>query len=218
MPARIAALTVLALATFAPPAAAQPASVADACRALVGSLATVDTADDAGAAFCEATAGLEARLIDAEERADALAARLAELGPWVAPPGAILLVDDVRGCPPGWTDVGEREPDVFAGRVPVAAGIGIPEEVPRHRSLGGTADVILDARHLPPHSHELPLAFARLPNAETGGARSGFGAGGSRDLVAAPARTGRETTARAGVGAPHENRPPFVGLYWCRRD
>jgi hypothetical protein len=214
MPVPFAAAAVV-LAAAALPATAQDTSIADACLEFTRAVAPESAA---GPAFCDTVAALETRLNETEARAAGLQARLAETAPWVAPPGSILLVDDARGCPDGWTDVGEREPDVFAGRVPVAAGIGIPEEMPGYRSLGGSAAVTLEPSHLPPHRHDLPLAFARLSGTETGGASSGFMAGGARDRVAVPSRTGRETTERAGVGAPHENRPPFVGLYWCRRD
>lgn len=209
MPARLAATVCIALAALLPPAAAQEAPTeARACRDLTGSL---DADPETAAAFCNAIAGLA-------ERAAALEAELAEVAPWVAPPGAILLVDDVRGCPEGWTDVATSEPEVFAGRFPVAAGVGIPEEVPRHRDLGGTAQVRLSVNELPPHAHELPVRFARVPGAEADRAGSGLVTGSARDQLAVPARTGRERTTTTGAGAPVENRPPFVALYWCRRD
>jgi len=209
MPARLAAAVGITLAALLSPAAAQDApEPAAACRDLTASL---DAEPDAAAAFCDAVAGLA-------ERAAALEAELAEVRPWIAPPGAVLLVDDVRGCPEGWTDVATSEPEVFAGRFPVAAGVGIPEEVPRHRDLGGTAQVQLSPSDLPPHAHDLPLRFARVPGVETDRAGSGLITGSARDQLAVPARTGRERTGTSGMGTPVENRPPFVALYWCRRD
>ena len=212
----IAIFTALAaVAGLTLPVAAQDDPGLEACRALTSGL---DAEPEAATAFCDAFAGLEERAAAAAERAAALEARLAEVAPWVAPPGAVLLVDDVRGCPEGWTDVATREPEVFAGRFPVAAGVGIPEQVPRHRDLGGTAQVELDPSALPPHAHDLPLRFTRVPGIEADRGGTGLVTGSARDQLAVPARTGRERTGTAGAGAPIENRPPFVALYWCRRD
>jgi hypothetical protein len=219
MPTRLVVAALLALAGLAPEAAAQNAApntdAGAACRAFTGDLA----ADrEAAAGFCDAVAALAERAATAEARVDDLEDALADVEPWVAPAGAILLVDDVRGCPDGWTDVAETEREIFAGRFPVAAGVGIPDEVPRHRDVGGSHRVQLTERELPSHAHQLPLRFARVPGAEADRAGSGLVTGSARDLVAVPARTGRERTERVGVGAPIENRPPFVGLYFCRRD
>jgi hypothetical protein len=215
MPARLAATVCLALAALVPPAAAQDAPATAACRDLTSGL----DADAATAtAFCDAFEALAERAEAAEARAAALEGRLGDIATWVAPPGAILLVDDVRGCPDGWTDVATSEPEVFAGRFPVAAGVGIPEQVPRHRDLGGTAQVTLTPTDLPPHAHDLPLRFARVPGVEADRGGSGLIAGSARDQLAVPARTGRERTGTTGTGMPVENRPPFVALYWCRRD
>ncbi len=196
--------------------APEPSACARLMAELVDGAAAVrpEVAD----AFCTAMNGLAERAAAAEARATELTSRLEAIAPWVPPPGAILLVDDVRGCPDGWTDVGVREPEVFAGRVPVAAGVGPVDEVPGHRSLGGEARVRLGESELPPHEHDLPLRFARVPGADADTGRSGLVVGSSRDLLAVPSRSGRERSERAGAGAPHENRPPFVGLYWCRRD
>jgi hypothetical protein len=217
MPYRLAVAAWIALATLVPPAAAQDAPEAAACRDLTNSL---DAEPATATAFCDAIAVLAERAEAAEARAAAIESRLGEVAPWVAPPGAILLVDDVRGCPDGWTDVAIDEPEVFAGRFPVAAGVGIPEEVPRHRDLGGALQLQLGPGDVPPHTHDLPLRFTRVPGVDTGRTGSGLVTGSARDQLAVPARTGRERTGTAGTGtgAPLENRPPFVGLFWCRRD
>jgi len=215
MPARLVVAALLALAGLAPAAAAQNASGAAACREFTGGLAADP---EAAAGFCDAFEALAERAATAEARVDDLEDALADVEPWVAPTGAILLVDDVRGCPDGWTDVADAEREVFAGRFPVAAGVGIPDEVPRHRDIGGTHRVQLTERDLPSHAHDMPLRFARAPGAETERTGSGLATGSARDLVAVPARTGRERTGRVGAGAPVENRPPFVALYFCRRD
>jgi hypothetical protein len=117
MPYRLAVAAWIALATLVPPAAAQDAPEAAACRDLTNSL---DAEPATATAFCDAIAVLAERAEAAEARAAAIESRLGEVAPWVAPPGAILLVDDVRGCPDGWTDVAIDEPEVFAGRFPVA--------------------------------------------------------------------------------------------------
>jgi hypothetical protein len=215
MPARPALTLALAFGLLALPAHAQEGEAAAACRAFTGGL---EADAEAAGAFCDAVAGLAERAAAAEERAAAVEAALAEAAPWVAPPGAVLLVDDVRGCPEGWTDVAIAEPGVFAGRFPVAAGVGIPEQVPRHRDLGGTLQNQLTTANLPVHAHDLPLRFSRVPGVEADAGGSGLVTGSGRDQLAVPTLAGRERTGVAGAGAPVENRPPFVALYWCRRD
>jgi len=202
------------------PAAAQESGPAAACRAFTDAVAsaTPDVEAQLGEAFCGAVGDLAAELEAARERVEELETRLTDAEPWVPPPGAVVLVDDERGCPDGWTDIGVMEPDVFAGRVPVAAGVGIPGEVPRHRELGGAATVALSAAEVPPHDHDLPMAFARAPDGVGSPGATGFASGSTRNQIVVRARAGRERTGRTGAGAAHENRPPFVALYWCRRD
>ena len=212
---RLTVACLIAVAAWTVPAWAQDAAGVEACRDVA---AGAGTPPETAIAFCDAFADLAARTAAAEERAAAAQEQLAELEPWVAPPGAILLVDDVRGCPDGWTDVATNEPETFAGRFPVAAGVGIPDEVPLHRGIGGTAQLQLDRANLPPHTHDLPLSFVRVPGMEPPRGGAGLTAGTARDQVAVSTRMGRERTASTGNAMPLDNRPPFVGLYFCRRD
>ncbi len=207
------------------PAAAQTGG---ACADLgaAGSFIAGLAADGTGAgaeAVCEEIVGLQARASAAEAQAAELRAAL-ELAQEAAPPaGSILLVDDGRGCPAGWTDVALAEPEVFAGRTPLAVGFAEERVFRGYRQVGGSEAVALTEGELPAHAHALPLGFeARRDGSGTRSGSSlgsGFASGSSLgDQVAVRTLAGREQTGRAGAGAPHDNMPPFVALFWCRKD
>ncbi len=178
----------------------------------------------------EAVNGLCQQFGDLARRAESAEAQVAEVRTalqvtqaQLPPQGAIMLVDDGRGCPQGWVDVAVAEPEVFAGRMPVASGLA-GEVFRGYREVGGSEQTTLTEAELPAHDHALPLAFASPRGrgaAGEGAGRSlggGFGAGGSfGDQVVVQALAGRERTERAGAGLPFTNMPPFVSLFWCRR-
>ncbi len=189
--------------------------------ALAGNVAGIDA--PAVAAMCAQIAELEQRAETAATEAAALRTDLDRARAQLPPTGSILLVDDRRGCPAGWTDVALSEPGVFAGRVPVAAGFSEGLSFRNFRQVGGSETVALSEPELPAHAHVLPLGFNAPRTAAGGPSRPGgavggsFSVGGSDTEVAVRALTGRERTERSGAGAAHENMPPFVALYWCRK-
>ncbi len=224
-----AGLLAAALAGLSLPAAAQtsPASCAELGTAGAALAALVGLADGLNVATVDSLCG---QLGDLNRRAEAAEAQAAELRTvldltqaQLPPVGSIMLVDDGRGCPEGWTDVAIAEPEVFAGRVPVATGLA-GEVFRGYREVGGSEQTVLTEAELPAHTHSMPLAFdsrhhrggaVEGPGRSLGG---GFGAGGSYgDQVPVRALAGQERTARAGAGLPFNNMPPFVGLFWCRR-
>lgn len=226
----IACALVVAAAQLASvgPAAAQT-TPAGACAGLgdagAAILALTASNEAAGATAADALCGL---LQDVSARAEAAEAQAAELRTallvtqeQMPPRGSILMVDDGRGCPAGWTDVALAEPEVFAGRMPVATGFAEERTFRGFREIGGSEAVVLEEANLPPHAHTLPLAFvASRDRAEGSRAGSGFTGGGSfgNQQVATRSLSGRERTERAGGALPHDNMPPYVSLFWCRRD
>lgn len=168
-------------------------------------------------AFCTDYGRMAERLTDAEIEVERLQAALAEAEASVPPAGSVLMVDRSQGCPAGWTDVALAEPDLFASRMPVAVGFADGREFKAYRDVGGAESQRLNEAQLPPHGHGLPLAFTRMQGDDRPGSsfapRTTTG-----QQVAISARTGREATDRAGAGQPVATMPPYIALFFCRRD
>ena len=118
-----ALVTAAAVVVTTPtPVAAQSCAALGPAGAFVRALADGGDADGGGAEGGDAPGPAAAEdlcrvLVDLERRAAAAEAQVAEVRAALTvtqsalpPPGAILLVDDGRGCPQGWTDVALAEP------------------------------------------------------------------------------------------------------------
>ncbi|MEO1090858.1 MAG: hypothetical protein AAFX81_09515 [Pseudomonadota bacterium] len=213
-------LLALALSMVAVPAAAQTTS---SCGDLgvFGTFVTAVTsanpaiesqvAEDA----CAAYADIALRLAETEAELEVVRNDLIATGAALPPPGSIMLMDDATGCPAGWTDVAVVEPEVFAGRVPVAVGFSADRSIRAFREVGGEEAHRLVTAELPPHDHRLPLAFSSQRDDGPSSAASRLLSGRQ---IAVATRTGGEATRPTGSGQPHPNMPPFVAIYWCRKD
>ena len=140
------------------------------------------------------------------------------------PEESIIVVDDERGCPAGWIDVAEEAPQLFAGRMVVAAGF-FEERVPRRfHDKGGIEAVILKEEHMPKHSHEIedPGHSHRslwLGDIVEGGS---IGFPGKRGEIGEAVKTGHNTTRimiqETGGDQSHNNMPPYIALYFCKKN
>ena len=120
--------------------------------------------------------------------------------------GAVVAYDDAGGCPSGWTEFSDGN-----GRVLLGAASGFP-----YRQAGGHAKVSLGIDHLPSHTHSLDPAY-----------EWGFDVNGSDrepqrfdvdDGTPWQGNYGQITTTPAGRGIPHDNMPPYIPLYLCKKD
>lgn len=141
----------------------------------------------------------------------ALQEELKSLRDRLPPEDAIMLVDDADGCPTGWIDVAAREPQIFAGRTIVARGFHSDRQPREYRDTGGEEEHLLEWGEMPPHTHSYEDTFVEI-------------VGGNEQLSAA-ARSQRvrnkkaeKETSEAGRGEPHNNMPPFIALYYCKKD
>ncbi len=207
-----------AVAAGAGQAAAQSCAELGTVGALIEGLAEASSLDPALAgAFCADYRRMATRLTDAEIEIERLEAELAEAAAMQPPVGSVLMVDRGQGCPAGWTDVALAEPEIFAARFPVAVGVVEGRDFRGYRDVGGNERHRLTEAELPPHGHTLPFAFTRLPGEER--STSSFAPRlGSGQQVAVAARTGREVTDRTGGAQPLPTTPPYVALFFCRRD
>lgn len=185
----------------------------------LSSLLLVVPAAEAGAAECaEDLAARTADMTVADSQA-AYAECLAELAAAVGrlqaaavPPGAVAAFDRTGGCPEGWSPFLAGESRMILG-----ASSGQPSEfgkdaagralaLRQFRDRGGFEAVALSTAQMPSHRHV-------VQHRKTG-------AVGSTHGLAAAANWGAQntTSSAAGRGQPHENMPPFIALYFCKKD
>ncbi len=114
------------------------------------------------------------------------------------PAGAVIAFDNPNGCPPGWTDMGQG----WRGHTLVAAVADTNDRFGFRRS-GGEASVTLSLTHLPPHDH----------GGIWGGTEQKAG------MLNEPAyhSSGYAQARMEGGGQPHENMPPYIALYFCKK-
>lgn len=131
------------------------------------------------------------------------------------PAGAILIVDNVNGCPKGWVDLGTKEAELFAGRTIVAVG-----KKKIYRDRGGFETTRLTISQLPSHSHR-PLGRQKTIRVVT---RGGILSGEDWITVLTPEETCRDckeriiATSSQSTQAVIDLLPPYIALYLCKKE
>lgn len=122
------------------------------------------------------------------------------------PAEAVIPIDSVNGCPEGWA---EFEP--ASGRMIVAVGDGKGRlSLKKYRDVGGEETHTLTLAETPIHDHGFQFHVVinqgsgtdKFVQEEGGGNFTGLG--------------NRRSTA-AGRGEPHNNMPPYIALYLCKK-
>ncbi|MEP6018148.1 MAG: hypothetical protein ABJ251_06655 [Paracoccaceae bacterium] len=141
------------------------------------------------------------------------------------PSGAVVAFDLPNRCPEGWGPFAELQ-----GRVIIGASFGIPDNLFRseatidrkYRDHGGQEEVALTGHEqLPRHRHEVEvggssrLSFVDYSQfKQDGGTSPLVSNSGTRHPYAG---TGTFRTNYVGNSVPHENMPPFIALYYCKK-
>lgn len=135
------------------------------------------------------------------------------------PAGAVLAFDLPSQCPDGWSPFAEGQ-----GRVVVGASFGIDDNLFRgtaltqrkYRDHGGEERVTLTEAQMPEHRH-ISGDFDSI--------MTGVGAGQApAGLLEDIQESGRANLYRrgampvAGGSEPHNNMPPYIALYLCKKD
>ncbi len=117
------------------------------------------------------------------------------------PKGAVVAFDLSSGCPKGWTDLGVSEPGHFAGRTIVAVGRNQNRQAHEYRDRGGAETHVLTTAELPKFVKSLKVFRER------------DGAGPGTLAYITDVKVGT-----AGKSSPHNNMPPYIALYFCKKD
>jgi len=119
------------------------------------------------------------------------------------PSGVVLAFDRPQGCPAGWNDMG----DEWHGKFLVVA---VPETDDQYgfRRTGGAATHTLTVQEIPSHDHQQIWGqdvSQDRPHAS------------GNNLRALRASGMVQRTNATGGGQSHNNLPPYVALFFCKR-
>lgn len=125
----------------------------------------------------------------------------------IVPDGAVIAFDRRDGCPRGWSQFN-------AGISRVIVGAGKPRSLP-----SGGVDTVLSAREFNEAGGEetVRLTLDQMPTHDHGGLFAGDGnqAGMLNEWTYHAA--GYEQIRAQGGSQPHNNMPPFIALYYCKK-
>ena len=80
---------------------------------------------------------------------------------------------------------------------------------------GGETEVSLETPHMPEHSHKLSDSETALLIPEIANVPGDFQSGGDYSIQMSSTI---EDTSEVGGNQPHNNMPPYIALYFCRKD
>ena len=139
--------------------------------------------------------------IQALEEEVSVARRMAQVIA-IIPSGAVLAFDRASGCPNGWNPF-----DDAAGRVIVGVGQGSGTTERPYRAREGVEKLTLTERELP--TLEIEVGPIRTVKAEV------LPAGSGANFYNPSA----EPSVRwSGAGSSLSNMPPFIALYFCKKE
>ena len=147
------------------------------------------------------------------------------------PANAIIAIDAPGGCPQGWAPFAEAQGRLLLGATNGAFAPGLdtddeskPISSYKYRQHGGSEHVTLQAAQLAAHNHALQRRYAF--NGASG--PNSFRVNGELGIVqsedAGPLTFGSDhsgemnATETSVEAAPHNNMPPYIALYFCKKD
>ena len=120
--------------------------------------------------------------------------------------GAVIAFDRPGGCPTGWSDFKDA-----AGKVIIGVGEGSLKEKlasRKYRAEGGEEKHKLTSLETPKHVHYLNIKSEEFRIAK----------GRDKRNLMVPDKTTGEATKSAGAGKHHNNMPPYIALYFCKKE
>ncbi len=147
--------------------------------------------------------------------------------PDAIPSGMVAAFDLPSGCPQGWSPFADGQ-----GRTIFGASFGLPDSLFRsdkltqrkYRDHGGDEEVALSEAQMPRHRHDGPEGDYLMWWYKVGGGANHrvideSNPGGSIANGYAEVRDTSDFSLQpAGQSAPHNNMPPYIALYFCKKD
>jgi hypothetical protein len=136
------------------------------------------------------------------------------------PGGAVVAFDRPQGCPTGWTQFEEGSGRMIVGvdgkkyRLPYEAGEPV-------YMMGGAEMHTLTEAEMPGHTHRISTDIGVDVHNGLGGSKEDFGI--TKAFTDQPYKT-RWTTVLddtleiTGGNEAHNNMPPYIALYFCKKD
>ena len=131
-----------------------------------------------------------------------LEAKLPSAAPGTVPgleAGAVVAFDLANGCPEGWLPMSDLD-----GRVIVSAGANRAAKY-GYRDIGGEEEHTLTVEEMPRHIASVSGVLQAPDQQGTGNGSAGRHL---RDVTSTP----------AGGNAAHNNMPPYIALYFCKKE
>lgn len=149
--------------------------------------------------------GLIKALEGALERLNAYERRIEDLEaqPEGVPVGAVIAFDRPNGCPRGWSEFEDAR-----GRTVLGANAERTHgyTARKFREIGGEEDVALTVEEMPNHKHSIQTPYIHGPGTVFGAVKG---------KPRAPYFQGQ--TLLSDGGQPHNNMPPYIALYFCKK-
>lgn len=132
------------------------------------------------------------------------------------PNGAVVAFDVAAGCPAGWIEFASARGRTIIG---VRESVDTPDGLLSRpfQEQGGAETHTLSIAEMPEHRHQagrftlLVPATADpqldIPNAQQTGGAGWYGV-----------QSGTMETTSTGGGEPHNNMPPYIALYFCKKE
>lgn len=165
-------------------------------------------------ACIEEISTLKSQIATITERLDALPSTPpAPVTPSI-PAGVVAAFDLQAGCPAGWAPYTRANGRTIVGAINSGTGEApnFKHEVRDKRlyhynERHGQERVTLSVNEMPAHNHDI-----RRKGSDTAIINPGFGSSLGVTGTIGPTETGEK-----GGGASHNNMPPYVALYYCRK-
>lgn len=149
---------------------------------------------------------------------EVLVTRIAE-ATTVLPEGLVAAFDRADGCPPGWIDYSNARGRVIIGATPpdgVSGGLTRRE----FQEQRGVETHALTLEEMPKHTHDPGNPhdhFIAYDLENEGQVSAKIDGPGGETLATHTGFSGGPDGADVGVATPHENMPPYIALYFCRK-
>lgn len=130
------------------------------------------------------------------------------------PSGAVVAFDSEVGCPRGWSELEDARGRMILGASNTEADAVLTRR--QYREFGGAETHTLTVDEMPSHSHLLPMRTTGQERPDIGSGAGPHGHFQNRVLVEGGGMG--QTTSPEGGGQPHNNMPPYIALYFCKKN